>query len=189
MKRWLTIAALTGSLLVLGGPAMAQVEEYEGDNQHRMALAIGAGLVEPGEEVETYLMAALRIRVGGRTDNQRGQRPNEGVEAHLEPEIGYWENDKGASDLLAGVNLIGVVPFGNVDSFFGVGAGLHFVDGELLSTPDEDSATKIGANSQFGIDVYLSDSWSLFGTGRFDLVQDAQDDIQGKIYLGVRGRF
>jgi hypothetical protein len=188
MTRWSTIAALTGSLLVLGGPAMAQVEEYEGDGTHRVAFAVGAGLVEPGEEVETYLMASLRFRVGGR-DDQRRQRPNEGVEAHIEPEIGYWENDKGASDLLAGVNLIGVVPFGNVDSFFGVGAGVHFVDGELLSTPEKDSATKIGANSQFGIDVYLSEAWSLFGAGRFDLVQDAQDDIQGKIYLGVRGRF
>ena len=87
------------------------------------------------------------------------------------------------------MNLVGVLPLGAVDSFFGVGAGIHWIDAELLGLPGDDTETKFGANAQFGIDLYVSDSWSAFGTGRFDLVQDATDDIQGKIYLGLRGRW
>jgi hypothetical protein len=187
MKRWSTIAALAGSLLVLGGPAFAQESDNNGGEQRRFALGVGAGLVEGVDEVETYLMASLRIAVHGRT---RGGRAEQGVDAYIEPEIGYWkDSDTDGSDLLLGVNLIGVVPFGNVDSFFGAGAGIHSIDAELLGTNGSGSDTKFGTNAQFGIDVYMSRNVSLFGAGRFDLVQDAPDQVQGKVYLGIRGRF
>lgn len=188
MTRWSALAVFTGTLLLLGAPAVAQVEEFEENETTRFAISVGAGLVEPAGDVETYFMAALRIRLGGRAD-QRGRGP-EGVDAYIEPEVGYWEDsDLSAADTHFGLNLIGVVPFGNVDSFFGVGAALHSIDAELLQDVGDGSATKLGVNSQFGLDLYLSDSWSLFGTGRFDLVQDTESDLQSKVYLGIRGRF
>jgi len=182
--------AFAFALLLASAPLLAQeVEEYEGDKDPRMALGLAVGLVEPGDDVETYLTAQLRLRIGKR-DKGQGRRQDEGVDAYLEPEVGYWEESgSGASDLMAGINLVGVVPFGNVESFFGVGAGVHFVDGELLEEPAAGSATKFGANSHFGLDLFLSDSWSLYGTGRFDLVQDARTSTQAKVFLGVRGRF
>lgn len=189
MRRWTTLtAALAVTMLLAGAPAFAQDDDDEyDDDRDNFALAVGLGLVEPEtDEVETYLMAALRIRAGRGED--RGRRSG-GIEGYLEPEVGYWENDAGASDLLAGVNLIGVLPLGAVDSFFGVGAGIHWIDAELLGVEGNDSETKFGANAQFGIDLALGESWSAFGAGRYDLVQDSADDIQGKIYLGLRGRW
>ncbi len=181
---------LAAALLLAATPLAAQeVEEYEGDREPRAALGLAVGLVEPGEDVETYLTAQLRLRLGGR-ESWRGSQQQQGVDAYLEPEVGYWEQgDTGASDLMVGMNLVGVVPFGNVESFFGIGASVHFVDGELLEEPSDDSATKFGANSHFGLDLYLSRQWSLYGTGRFDLVQDAVRSSQPKVFLGVRGRF
>ncbi len=189
MKRWTTLtAALAVTMLLAGAPAFAQDDDDEyDDDRDDFALAIGVGLVEPADDVETYFTAALRFAAG--RDEGRGRQAG-GIDGYLEPEVGYWEDgDSGASDLLAGVNLVGVLPLGAVDSFFGVGAGIHWIDAELLGLPGDDTETKFGANAQFGIDLYVSDSWSAFGTGRFDLVQDATDDIQGKIYLGLRGRW
>lgn len=189
MKRWTTLtAALAVTMLLAGAPAFAQDDDDEyDDDRDDFALAIGVGLVEPANDVETYYMAALRFAVG--RDKEHGRQTG-GIDGYLEPEVGYWEDsDGGGSDLLAGVNLIGVLPLGSVDSFFGVGAGVHWIDAELLGVPGDDTETKFGANAQFGIDLYISDSWSAFGAGRFDLVQDAVDDIQGKIYLGLRGRW
>ena len=65
------------------------------------------------------------------------------------------------------VNLVGVVPLGIVDSFYGVGAGVHFVDASLLENDPglTDSETKLGANAQFGLDLYgelRTDAGNLF---------------------------
>ncbi len=89
------------------------------------------------------------------------------------------------------MNLIGVIPLGAVDSFFGVGAGVHSVDATLLenSSGKTGNQTKFGANAQFGIDLYINRKLSAFGTGRFDLVQGAADEVQSKVYLGLRARF
>ncbi|HEX9671791.1 MAG TPA: hypothetical protein VGC93_20145 [Thermoanaerobaculia bacterium] len=190
MRRWTTLtAALAVTMLLAGAPAFAQNDDDEyDDDRDDFALAVGVGLVEPGGDVETYFMAALRFAAG--RDEGRGYRQSGGIDGYLEPEVGYWEDgDSGASDLLAGVNLVGVLPLGAVDSFFGVGAGVHWIDAQLLGLPGNDTETKFGANAQFGIDLYISESWSAFGAGRYDLVQDAVDDIQGKIYLGLRGRW
>ena len=53
------------------------------------------------------------------------------------------------------MNLIGVVPLGSVDSFFGVGAGVHSLDASLLanSSGKTGNQTKFGANAQFGLDL------------------------------------
>ncbi|HVR98367.1 MAG TPA: hypothetical protein VMW27_17260 [Thermoanaerobaculia bacterium] len=204
MKRWWMISALAVAALLASGPVNAQTsqdDDYEEDGQQdddRFAFGVGAGLVEPSGEVETYLMASLRIRVHGRGDDNSGQqrRGDEGITGYIEPEVGYWkssdsEDGPGGEDLLVGANLVGVVPMGMVDSFFGVGAGVHFVDATLLEDPDEgeDSATKLGVNAHFGLDLFITETVSAFGVGRFDLVQDSRDEVQTKVYLGVRSRF
>src|SRR4029077_11251873 len=146
--------------------AQAQSSQDDGDesDEKNYALAVGVGLVEPADEVENYLMAALRIRFGNR-GGESSSAEREGIRGYLEPEIGYWESSDDiieGSDLLLGVNLIGVVPLGSVDSFFGVGAGAHFIDESLLErSPNfDDSATKLGANAQFGLDIRLNSSLS-----------------------------
>ncbi len=201
MKRWWMIPALAVAALLASGPADAQTSDddfYEDEEQQdddRFAFGVGAGLVEPSGDIETYFMASLRIRASGRRgDDSRRRSGDEGITGYIEPEVGYWKHSgDGVSgeDLLVGANLVGVVPLGMVDSFFGVGAGVHLIDAALLENPDEaeDSAAKLGANAQFGLDLYITPSVSAFGVGRFDLVQDSQDDVQTKVYLGLRARF
>lgn len=197
MRRWWTILALTGLTLLTSQGANAQTsdngddEEY-GPRQNNYALAVGAGLVE-AQDTETYLMAALRIRVNRRSDE--GESDNGGgIRGYIEPEIGYWKSSDDlieGSDTLIGANLVGVVPFGRVDSFYGAGVGAHFLDSQLITgdTSDTGSETKLGLNAQFGVDIYLTRTVSVFGTGRFDLVQGDSRRTQSKVYLGVRGRF
>jgi hypothetical protein len=208
MRRWMTAGLVTAAMLLTTGMARAQgSRDRDGDDddngrdhRDRFALGVGIGLVKPLNQTQTYYMASLRIRTsGGRVDDDRdgGRRGDEGITGYLEPEVGYWMSSGNSSrlgkgsDLLVGVNLIGVVPLGSVDSFFGVGAGAHFVDAALLdnNTGISGSQTKFGANAQFGIDLYITRKLSAFGTGRFDLVQGAADQIQSKVYLGLRGRF
>jgi opacity protein-like surface antigen len=200
--------SVAAACLLLGAPLHAQDEDRsdsrEGQNRQRenYAFSVGVGLADVDSVAETYLTAALRIRATGRTPRNdsdssqdwRGRPPeNQGLTGYFEPEIGYWKasgkNGTG-SDLLLGVNLIGVVPLGSVDTYLGAGVGVHRLDAELLSNPTSDSKqTKIGVNAQFGLDVYMTRSWSFFGTGRFDIVQDARKSIQAKAFLGIRTRF
>lgn len=195
-RRWRIAGAAMVAALLLGGAAGAQTEDYdyEGDEEARFAFAVGVGLVEPADEVENYFMASLRIRVGEGADDRGSNRSQVGVRGYLEPEIGYWESSDDfieGSDLLVGINLIGSVPLGPVDSFFGAGAGVHFIDASLLEGDGslDDSETKLGANAQFGIDLRINRSLSAFGAGRFDLVQGSEDSIQSKVYLGLRAAF
>jgi hypothetical protein len=216
VKNWLAVSIVIAGL-AWGIPAAAQDRSDDEDEggEPRLALGVGLGLVEPSDDVEPYLNASLRIRIGGgggdrddrggresrdrrRSDDWRGRRnDDQGIRGYLEPEIGYWEansdndGDPEGSDLLVGLNLVGVVPLGSVDSFFGVGAGAHFIDAQLVDATDidGDSQTKLGLNAQFGLDIYLTRSLSLFGVGRFDLVEDTDDSVQSKVYIGLRGRF
>jgi hypothetical protein len=218
VKNWLAIGVLAAAGLVLSVPALAQSQSsrsaqsdeedaYDQEDEPRFALGVGIGLIDPSDDVEPYYMASLRIRLGGRhgdydEDEENYQNRNrdwrghdaQGIRGYLEAEVGQWEtsdSDFGdGSDTLVGLNLLGVIPLGSVESFVGAGAGIHFVDANLLEDPDDDgSAQKIGVNAQFGLDVFITRRLSAFGVGRFDLVQDARDDVQTKIYLGLRGRF
>jgi hypothetical protein len=195
---------MAAACLLLGAPASAQDEAGSDRSEHRMrenfALAVGVGLADVNSVAETYLTAALRIRAGGRERAEdephdwRGRPPaSGGMKGYFEPEVGYWKatgRNGSGSDLLVGINLVGVVPVGAVDTFLGVGVGAHRLDAELLSNPTStDKQTKLGVNAQFGLDVYVTRAVSLFGTGRFDLVQDARRSIESKVYLGLRGRF
>jgi hypothetical protein len=189
-------------------PAHAQDRTDDGDRpdaeenraKESFALSAAVGLADVDSVAETYLTAALRIRLSGRhreddSHDWRGRPPESDVRGYLEPEVGYWKasgkNGNGnGSDLLLGVNLVAVIPVGAVDTFLGAGVGAHRLDAVLLENPTNgDKQTKIGVNAQFGLDVYLTRSLSLFGTGRFDLVQDVRKSVQAKAYLGLRARF
>ena len=196
MKRRWIVPAFLGLALLASQPVLAQSDDEEDENAaYNYALGVGVGLVEAGE-TEDYLTAALRIRVGRDEDEdgEGGRRLDRGIEGYIEPEIGYWESSTDAidgSDLLLGVNLIGAMPFSRAETFIGVGVGAHFIDAAVLeNNPNlDDDETKLGVNAQFGIDLRVSRSVSAFGTGRFDLVQGSEENVQTKVYLGVRARF
>jgi hypothetical protein len=196
MRRWLTTWTLTGLILLPGAAAFAQNSKNHDDEdrprQKNYSLGVGAGLVD-AVNTETYLMAALRIRVNRHSDDEETDRGG-GIRGYLEPEVGYWKSSsktlKG-TDTLVGVNLIGVVPFGKVDSFYGAGAGVHFLDAALVANDArvKGNDSKLGLNAQFGVDIYLTENLSAFGAGRFDLVQGDSHRTQSKVYLGLRARF
>lgn len=190
MKRWWIVPAALGMALLASQPALAQSDDEE-ETPYNYALGVGLGLVEVGQ-TENYFNASLRIRVGRDADEET--RRQQGIQGYIEPEIGYWESSDDrieGSDLLVGVNLIGAFPFSVAESFLGVGVGAHFIDAQLLENNAnlDDSETKLGANAQFGIDIRLSRSLSAFGAGRFDLVQGSKENVQSKVYLGLRARF
>jgi hypothetical protein len=166
MKRWMTVGVVTAAVLLTAGQAWAQSsrdrydDEDEGNggrHRDRFALGVGIGLVNPGDKVETYYTASLRIRTSGR-DNDRRNAGDEGITGYLEPEVGYWSASGGnghpkGNDTLVGVNLIGVVPLGAVDSFFGVGAGAPLGDhgGRRNDTPQPRPDPQNGAAAHGGI--------------------------------------
>jgi|SRR6185436_10740959 len=193
MKRRWIVPAFLGLALVASQPVLAQSDDEDAIPNY--ALGVGVGLVEAGE-TENYLTAALRIRVGRDEDSDKdtGKGRDRGITGYVEPEIGYWESSDDViegSDLLLGVNLVGAMPFSRAETFIGVGVGVHFIDAALLEADPrlDGSDTKLGANAQFGIDLRLSRSLSAFGTGRFDLVQGSAENVQTKVYLGLRARF
>ena len=160
-----------------------------GSDAGRGIPGLGVGLVDPDAAVEPYYSAAFRIRLGDH-DRQANQY-DRGIQAFLEPEVGYWESDL-QTDTLVGVNLLGLVPFRNVDYYFGVGAGVHFQDidtvhvkGNVTSASDQ----HFGMNAQFGLDIHVTEKTSLFGTGRFDLVEGSDNQVQDKLIVGLRFLF
>jgi hypothetical protein len=195
LKTLVVLSACCLCALTLAIPAQAQ-----GDGaSNRFALALGAGVVEPDGQGELYYTGALRFRIGRDEHRQQGddwRYANRGdVRAYIEPEVGYWSRDDqgtSESDLSVGVNGIGVVPGRIVDYFFGVGLGVHSIDTKIEAggvTTFDESDTKFGGNFQVGLDIHMTDSVSLFGTGRFDIIEGLDDTLQGKVYAGLRFRF
>ncbi len=199
MKRLLP-AVLFFALLATLVPSTASAQK--GEELDRFVLGLGIGLVDLSDAVldsstETYLQASFRILLGG--DNQ--SRDDKTVVAYLEPEIGYWEASNrfalstgntiqsDQSDLLLGLNIIGVVPFNRVDYFLGAGIGIHSFDAGLnvSGVQIEDDET-FGVNIQTGIDVHFTENFGVYGLLRIDLVEDIQEE-QAKIVLGVRFSF
>lgn len=204
MKGWLRISAFAAVGMLASGLVMAQTPGTDDDSRRderessHNSIAVGAGLVNADSQTQTYLMAALRLRLGHRRDHDsddwRGRPPETGIRGYFEPEVGYWKagSDRGnGKDQLIGFNLIGVIPLGPVDSFFGAGAAYHRIDQSILLGLPVSAGTesKLGVDAQFGIDVHVSRNLSLFGAGRFDLVQDLRRGVEGKGYLGLRIHF
>ena len=181
-------------LLLLALSFAATPSLAQGDEEGRFALGLGGGMIDTDAGVEPYLTANLRIRAGYRADDEEHQGS---VSGFVEPEVGYWSrdlDDTETSDLLVGVNIGGAVRLRMIEYFLGAGVGWHFLDHEILRAgggSTDDGA--LGVNAQFGFDVRMSNSFSFFGVGRFDLI-DVDDEAafegeQAKAYLGGRFRF
>lgn len=192
-------AALTAALCALLVVPAARAQRDD-DGHRRFGLALGAGVVEPDDAGEIYYHTALRYRLSDRDERRDDDWRYEDrgdIQAYVEPEIGYWERDDPGfteSDLSVGVNAIGVVPGRAVDYFFGVGLGLHFLDTQIdvrnPNQPDIDESDEhFGGNFQVGLDIHLGESASLFGAGRFDVIEGLDETLQGKVYMGLRFRF
>jgi sulfur carrier protein ThiS len=172
-----------------------RVSIVESDEASRFSLGVGFGLVNLDQvgledDVEDYLTAHLRIAFGDQSAHRGGRR---GLRGYLEPEIGIWDGAQ-SSDTLIGVNIIGSIPFNAVDFFVGAGIGMHMLetaafvagDGTTVAATDDDA---IGVNAQFGVDVHLNENVTVFGTGRFDIIDDSGDSLEAKVYLGLRFGF
>lgn len=184
-------AALCGLLLAPGAWAQRQDDGRDDrDGDQRFAFGVGAGVVEPDAGGEIYYTGMLRIRISD--DDSRGDDDwrydrRGDIRAYLEPEIGYWERDevgRSESDLNVGVNAVGVVPGRVVDYFFGVGLGMHFLDATINNVDQSDE--HFGGNFQVGLDVHLGRTASVFGAGRFDIIEGLDETLQGKVYMGLR---
>lgn len=209
MRNWATTAAV--ALLVLAPGRAALADRHEGteeadeagkiylDEEYEQsrdwAIGIGIGLVELGDnfvqggvavaddDVEQYLTLSLRIPIGDNDTYRSG-----GFRGYLEPELAYWDGDV-LSDLLFGVNLVGGMRFDAVEFYVGGGIGMHFLDSDLVLPGGQDSDDALGVNAHFGLDVSLNRTVSLFGTGRFDLIDDRRDELEGKAAVGLRFHF
>jgi hypothetical protein len=193
------ILPVTALLLIVAVPAFAQ-EDEEG----RFSVAVGGGMVQAGGSSNPYLTANFRTRIGYRAAGEERQGT---VYGFLEPEVGQWSrSDSGfhSKDTLIGVNIGGAVRLRTFEYFLAGGVGYHFLDQDLRTAAGKLSANdnQVGVNAQFGFDVRMTESLSLFGVGRFDLVEQSDDqkalhrakgiqneDQQTKVYLGLRLHF
>ncbi len=209
MKNWIATVIAVGALALPGQIAFADQHEGEEDQKIYLdeeydegrdwSIGIGIGLVDLGSDffvdgenvvivdnVDQYLTVNLRIPFGGR--NAKSGSGSAGFGGYLEPELAYWDDDF-SSDLLVGINIVGAMQFNAVEFFTGGGIGLHFLDSNVAVPGGDDSDEALGINAHFGVDVSVSESVSLFGMGRFDLVDDDRNEIETKAAVGLRFRF
>ena len=212
---WKTVALMLAAMLVatLAGADDRYDDDYGDRDRTRpyiYGFGLGLGLVDPSDNAEDstepYFSASLRIMLGEK-DRERARRgrSHHGVLAYIEPEIAYWGGEfdsvinnqtiaqRDSSDLMLGVNILGLVPFRYVDFFFGAGAGVHFLDSEVVDNAISDNSldsddTNFGVNFHVGIDVRIAPRVAVFGKGRFDLIEGDLHEEQAKIYLGLRFR-
>ena len=177
------------ALLLSTVPALAQ-EDEEG----RFSLGVGGGLVQTSGNSDPYFTGNLRWRIGYRV---AGEERQGSVFGFVEPEVGLWTRDTTVSgrtldtkDTLIGVNIGGAVRLRVFEYFVGGGVGYHFLDRDVIRGSQVESVDDgvVGVNAHFGFDVRMSETLSLFGVGRFDLVdtEASADDQQTKVYLGLR---
>ncbi len=199
-----TLAAiLCAVLLAPAGHAQERDDDRDDDerNERRTALALGAGVVEPDGTGEIYYHGAVRIRLFDGEDEGDDRDEDDwrysggrgDIQAHIEPEIGYWQRDDDGvseSDLSVGVNAVGLIPGQVVDYYFGVGLGFHFLDTQIDgigNQPDLDTSDEaFGGNFHVGLDVHLGEHVSVFGTGRLDVVEGQDETLQSKVFMGLR---
>jgi opacity protein-like surface antigen len=185
--RTLTLASILCALAL--SPAAAQQR-----NSYDRGLGLQAGLADLSSGNETVLGANFRFRIAG-PPADRDTRGS--MRGYLEPEVQYLESDfsvaglrVSSEDLLVGLNIVGVVPFGAVDTFFGGGPALHFLDTSSALTGLDSSDEKLGLNVHVGVDVHVSEAIALTVAGRLDLIEDAVvDDSQTKVLVGMRFKF
>ena len=181
--------------LTIAGEAHAQVDDHRRFNY---ALGFGAGIVRVEEQGLTTFTGNFRFnwwdedRDEDKVGRVLGSRNR--MKGFLEAEVGYWKDSEITpveSDLLIGINAIGVLPTRSADFFFGGGVGAHFLRASAIQDDEEpfEDSTKFGANIQFGVDLNFTQPVSFFAMGRYDLLLGDVVDFQSKILLGVRFRF
>ena len=193
MKLRFALALIVAAfVLSVAAPALAQDDE-----EGRFSIGIGGGMVQSSGSSDPYFTANLRSRIGYR---EAGDERQGSVYGFVEPEVGYWTRDSNgieSKDTLLGVNLGGAVRLRSFEYFIAGGVGYHIINRDAKASDISVDDNSIGVNAQFGFDVRVSETVSLFGVGRFDLVQvdddnavsstdKSPDDQQTKVYLGVR---
>jgi hypothetical protein len=186
---------LAGACLLFAGRAQAQIGGHRNLNR---AIGFGVGLDRVEDQGTMYVSGSFRFNWWDDEDEdlQRtlASRSRSRMKGFLEAEVGYWKESELTpfeSDLLIGINVIGVLPTRAVDLFFGGGVGMHFLR-ESASLEGEESVgndQRFGANIQFGVDLNFSDPVGIFALGRYDILQGDTLDFQSKIQTGIRFRF
>ena len=176
---------------------LSEAQTY-GHRHLNRALGVGVGLNRVGGQGIFYLTGNYRFNWWddesediGTTLRSRGRSR---MKSFLEAEVGYWKDSELVpyeSELLIGLNIVGVLPTRSVDFFFGGGAGVHFIGESDLMEEDEMLAggARFGANIQFGVEMNFTDPVGFFALGRYDLLQGDIVDFQAKIIIGTRFRF
>jgi hypothetical protein len=190
-------------VLCMSTAALADEEPKPASDEGKpWAFGVGVGVVHFSDEGSIYLSANLRRRIHftPRADDAQGSaantpEPDQGRHGrvYVEPEVGYWKRTTDGvdeKDVLVGVNLVGVVPTRVFDLFIGAGFGAHFLDLAVFENGAavSQSATRFGANIQFGVEADLARNLGIFGQGRIDLV-DKNPSQQSKVWGGLRFRF
>ena len=121
----------------------------------------------------------MRSRIGYRTAGEELQGT---VFGFIEPEVGWWTRDNrglDAKDTLLGVNVGGAVRLRVFEYFIAGGVGYHMLESDVRNGPQISNVSddNIGVNAQFGFDVRMSETLSIFGVGRLDLVQIDDDSF------------
>ena len=197
-------AGLLVGLFAGSGPLAAQTTAPEERRQdYTWGIGVSVGVVLPDGDGEFTLAGTVRRRIGGgrsQPPDTQGTRPpawtwerregesHGGAQAYLEGELGYWKRSATGGDdrdVLAGVNLVGVVPTRRIDLSLGVGFGVHFTDFQA-GTPSATGDTRFGGNLQFGVELHASNRIGIFGVGRIDLLEGDRHRQQSKILGGVR---
>lgn len=174
-----------GLALTLGLPAGAAAQ---GRMPHKDAGALGAevGVFLPrqdgmsvGPEIngfyEYYLSARDSLRVGGGWANPKNEADSNLRTRHLR----------------FGVDLIHNWEGGAVHPFVGAGLGTYFLQPRLNGTNLGDSATKIGGTILGGLEFFTSNTFSVKGEARYNLVQKsgAYNPSGLSLTLGVKSYF
>jgi hypothetical protein len=201
MIRRIALFAVVVSMTAAAAARADEEAAATSDEGKPWALGLGVGLVRSSDVGSLYLSANLRRRIhfSPRPDDSQGgasaPEPDQGRHGrvYVEPEVGYWKRTTSGvdeKDVLLGVNLVGVVPTRVFDLFIGAGFGAHFLDLAVFENgvAVSQSATRFGANIQFGVEADLARNVGIFGQGRIDLV-DKNPSQQSKVWGGLRFRF
>jgi hypothetical protein len=181
--------------LLVSNPSEAQ---RLGHRHLNNAIGVGVGLNRVGGQGLFYFTGNYRFSwwddEADDIESILRSRGRSRMKGFLEAEVGYWKDSElqpYESDLLIGMNIIGVLPTRAVDFFFGGGVSVHFIGESDLLEEDEtlDGGARFGANIQFGVDMNLTDPVAFFILGRYDILEGEIVDFQAKILVGARFRF
>ena len=154
-----------GLATILGLPAMSAAQErMPHKDAGAVAGEVGAFLPQQsgmttgpqlGGFYEYYLTARNSLRVGGEWSNPRQE---ENSNARMR-------------QIKVGVDLIHNWEGGTIHPFVGAGIGTYFLQPRLNGENLGDSATKVGGTLIGGVEVFTSNTFSVKGEARYNVVQ------------------